>query len=59
MPNGDLIKEAVVCAASSGKPINLAMRVAMSDTGRRKVRKLTIIEATVAKLEFLRKGYVM
>ena len=56
MPNGDLMNDAVVCAASSGKPMNFATRIPISDTGRRNVRKLTIMDATVAKLEFLRKG---
>lgn len=56
MPKGDLMNEAVVCAASPGKPANRATKPAMSDTGRRSVRKLTIMDAMVAKLEFLRKG---
>lgn len=50
------MKEAVVRAASSGKPINDLMSVARSEIGMNSVRKLATTEAKKAKFEFLRNG---
>lgn len=52
------MKDAVVCAASSGKPSNVLISVARSEIGIRRVRKLATTEAKKAKLEFFRNGYV-
>ena len=52
------MKEAVVCAASSGKPRNDLMSVARSEMGIKRVRKLATTEAKKAKLEFFRNGWM-
>jgi hypothetical protein len=48
-----------VCAASEGKSMDFAIRVANSEVGSRNVIKLTNSAANVAKFEFLRNGYTM
>lgn len=52
------MKDAVVWAASSGKPIMDLMRVARSESGMSRVSKLATTEAKKAKLECLRKGWL-
>jgi hypothetical protein len=52
------MKEAVVCAASSGKPMIDLMSVARREIGIRRVRRLATTEAKKAKLECFRNGFM-
>jgi hypothetical protein len=55
-PMGDLMKAAVVRAASAGKERSHLIQAASRESGMKKVQKPTKMEAIVANLECLRKG---